>query len=113
MNSDFALDLKVQRRKAGLSQRDVAHLLGAHPTKVSLLETGRLSPNLTDLALLSLVFGKTMEEYFVPFVKAAREALLHALPSMPDAPKRWLSRFNRQYTLDQLADRLQALGDGV
>ena len=112
MYTPFNLDLKVQRRKAGLSQEDVAHLIGAHPSKVSLLEGGRALPTLHDIAALSIVFGKSFEEFFFAFVQDARSAIASRLPSMPQAPKRWLPRFNRQYTLDHLAERLADLSEG-
>jgi transcriptional regulator with XRE-family HTH domain len=108
MHIDFALDLKVHRRKAGLSQSDVAHLLGVHPSKVSLFESGKMLPSLRDIAHFSVVYGKSFEEFFHTFVLKARETIKSRLPSMPAAPKRWLGRFNRQYTIDQIAERLSA-----
>jgi transcriptional regulator with XRE-family HTH domain len=108
MHHDFSLDIKVHRRKAGLSQRDLAHLIGVHPSKVSLLEAGKTLPSLQDIAHLSLVYGKSFEEFFYAFVVKARDTLKLRLPTMPEAPKRWLGRFNRQYTVDQIAERLSA-----
>lgn len=108
MHTDFALDIKVHRRKAGLSQKDVAHLIGVHPSKVSLMEAGKMLPSIWDIAHLSLVYGKSFEEFFFSFVSKARESIRQRLPSMPEAPKRWLGRFNRQYTVDQIAERLAA-----
>ena len=107
MFTPFNLDLKVQRRKAGLSQEDVAHLMGVHPSKVSLLEGGRAMPSLRDIASLSIVFGKSFEEFFFAFVQEARSKIGSRLKSMPRAPKRWLPQFNRQYTIDNLAHRLE------
>ena len=112
MHTPFHLDLKVHRRKAGLSQEDVAHLMGTHPSKVSLLEGGKAFPSLHDIAALSIVFGKSFEEFFHCFVQEARGQLVTRLQSMPKAPKRWLPAFNRQYTLDTLADRLADLEEG-
>ena len=106
MYTPFNLDLKVHRRKAGLSQEDVAHLMGVHPSKVSLLEGGRAIPSLHDIAALSIVFGKSFEEFFFAFVQEARSKIVSRLTSMPKAPKRWLPQFNRQYTIDNLAQRL-------
>jgi transcriptional regulator with XRE-family HTH domain len=108
MHTDFALSIKVQRRKAGLSQRDVAHLIGVHPSKVSLMEAGKMLPSLGDIAHLSLVYGKSFEEFFYAFVLKARQSLRTRLSTMPAAPTRWLGRFNRQYTMDQIAERLEA-----
>ena len=112
MHTPFHLDLKVHRRKAGLSQEDVAHLMGVHPSKVSLLEGGRAYPSLHDIAALSTVFGKSFEEFFYSFMQEARGQIATRLQSMPKAPKRWLPAFNRRYTLDNLAERLADLEDG-
>ena len=106
MYTPFNLDLKVQRRKAGLSQEDVAHLMGIHPSKVSLLEGGRAHPSLNDIAALSIVFGKSFEEFFFAFVQGTRIEIVSRLKSMPRAPKHWLPQFNRQYTIDNLTKRL-------
>lgn len=111
MYTPINLDLKVQRRKAGLSQEDVAHLMGVHPSKVSLLEGGRAIPSLHDIATLSIVFGKSFEEFFFVFVQEARNKIVIRLTSMPKAPKRWLPQFNRRYTIDNLTQRLADLDE--
>ena len=79
MHDDFALNIKVERRKKGLSQRDVAHLIGVHPSKVSLMEAGKMLPSLRDIAHLSLVYGKSFEEFFYSFVSKARESITTTL----------------------------------
>ena len=106
MKAPFNLDLKVQRRKSGLSQEDVAHLIGVHPSKISTLEAGKTLPSLKDIAALSVIFGKSFEEFVHSFVQEARKQIGARLPSMPEAPKRWLSHFNRQHTIDAMADQL-------
>ena len=106
METPFNLNLKVQRRKSGLSQEDVAHLIGVHPSKISLLEGGRALPSLKDIAALSVVFGKSFEEFVFSFIQEARKKIGSRLPSMPKPPKRWLSHFNRQHTIDAMADQL-------
>jgi transcriptional regulator with XRE-family HTH domain len=112
MHAPFHLDLKVHRRKAGLSQDDVAHLIGVHPSKVSLLEGGRAFPTLRDVAALSVIFGRSAEEFVFTFVEEARKMIAARLPSMPAAPRRWVPQFNRQHTLDSLAERLAELEEG-
>ena len=39
MDTSFALDLKVTRRKAGLAQEDLAHLLGVDKSTISKIES--------------------------------------------------------------------------
>ena len=109
MEQEFTLGLKVERRKAGLSQGDLAHLLGVHPSKVSLLESGKATPTVHEIALLAVVFGKTFEEFFHAFLVQAAEAVRLRLQTLPRPERRWLGSFNRQFTLNGLADRLETM----
>lgn len=111
MTNEFALDLKVARRKSGLTQIDCAHLLGAHPSKISLLESGKSLPSVRDICLLILIYGKSFESLFGGIFVDARHDLRERLKTMPSAPKRWLGRFNRHSTITSLAQRLDALID--
>ena len=108
MSKEFALDLKVARRKSGLSQEDCAHLLGVHPTKISVLEHGRAMPSVREICTLSLIYGKSFESLFGPVMTEAEGQLRERLPTLPDCPKKWLGRFNRQGTLNRLSERLAA-----
>ena len=45
MSSQFALDLRLARKKAGYTQDDLAHLLDTHQTVVSQLEHGKRRPS--------------------------------------------------------------------
>ena len=111
MKQTFALDLKVLRRKSGLTQRDCAHLLAVHPSKISLFESGRAIPNIRDIAALAIVYGKSFEQLFEQFIIETHKQVYERVRSMPAAPKRWLGSFNRRTTLNTLADRLSALTD--
>jgi transcriptional regulator with XRE-family HTH domain len=111
MRTTFALDLKVLRRKSGLTQKDCAHLLAIHPSRISLLESGRVIPTITDIIALATLYGRSIEQLLPQLVRDTHHHLAERLRSMPKAPARWLGRFNRQHTLDDLADRLAALTD--
>jgi transcriptional regulator with XRE-family HTH domain len=109
MKNEFGLDLKVQRRKSGLTQGDAAHLLSVHPSKVSLLESGKVMPSFKDICALTLVYGRSFETLFMNMcTKTARE-LRQKLNAMPNAPKRWLGSFNRRATLTEIAERVEAI----
>lgn len=108
MGKAFALDLKVARRKSGLSQVDCAHLLGVHPTKISVLEHGKAMPSVPEICMLSLIYGKSFESLFGPVMAEAEARLRERLPTLPACPKKWLGRFNRQGTLNRLSERLAA-----
>jgi transcriptional regulator with XRE-family HTH domain len=106
MPNALALDLKVLRRKSGLTQGDAAHLLGVHPSKVSLMESGKALPTLREIAALTVIYGRNFEGLFQAIVMEVHQALLDRLRTMPEAPKRWLGTLNRQTTLNAMADRL-------
>ena len=106
MSNSFALDLKVARKKSGLTQADLAHLLGASRGKISHLERGDSIPTVRDICTLSMVYGKSFESLFAPVFKEITKKLNGRLSSLPDAPKGWLGRFNRRNTLSKLATRI-------
>ena len=111
MPNEFALDLKVARRKSGLTQGDCAHLLDVHPSKVSLLESGKALPSIKDICALSLIYGRSIESLFSDIIANTNRQLLERLRTMPEAPTRWLGSFNRRNTLSAVADRLETLTD--
>ena len=109
MRHEFAMDLKVQRRRSGLSQADCAHLLSIHPSKVSLLESGQLFPSLKDVCALTILYGRSFESLFGSLVSNVAHDVKVRLDKMPAAPTRWLPTFNRQRSLEELAERLEEL----
>ena len=111
MIDDFALTLRAARRKAGLSQGDVAHLLEVHPSKVSLWESGKAIPSIKQICRLSVVYGMGFEALFSGIFIDARGALRERLKDVPEAPRRWLGRFHRDNTLRALEHRLASLSD--
>ncbi|MCB9947263.1 MAG: helix-turn-helix transcriptional regulator [Rhodospirillaceae bacterium] len=111
MTNEFALDLKVARRKAGLTQLACAHLLEVHPSKVSLLEHGKVMPTVREICTLSLIYGRSFESFFGTIFLEAHAALRSRLSTLPPCPKGWLGQFNRQNTLSHLSDRLADRND--
>lgn len=109
MTSDIALELKVARRNAGLRQRDCARLLGVHPSRVSKLESGANVPSITDLYILSLIYGKPIDRFLSGIKRELHSALAIRLATMPKAPRKWLGKMNRLHTMQTLARRLEAL----
>ena len=63
MSTEFALDLRLARKKSGLTQRDCAHLLNVHASKVSALEHGKQLPTLIEICTLSLIYGRSFEAW--------------------------------------------------
>ena len=108
MSNTFALDLKVARRKSGLTQQDCAHLLDVHKAKISLLEQGKALPTVQELSTLSLLYGKSFESLFRSLIEGAQHTLKDRLATLPVVSHKWLGRFIRQNTLNKLAARLDA-----
>lgn len=106
MSHSFALDLKVARRKSGLTQQDCAHLLDVHKTKISLLEQGKVLPSVLEICTLSLLYGRSFESLFGSMLEEAQCSLKDRLATLPVSSNRWLGRFIRQNTLNRLAARL-------
>jgi len=108
MTTQFALDLRFARRKAGYTQRDVAHLLGAHQSAVSDLERGRNLPDLRGIITLSLIFGRSFESLFAELVKETRGRLMKRLKTMPRNVRSFAGTLNREYSMKKLQRSLEA-----
>jgi len=109
MYNNFAFDLKVARRKSGLSQSDCAHLLDVDRSKISRLERGDSPPTIRDICTLSLVHGKSFESLFGTVFQEVYDSLRERLASIPSEAGKRMSQFNRTNTLNQLASRLETL----
>ncbi len=108
MSTQFALDLRLARRKAGFTQRDTAHLLAIDPAKLAKFERGRRLPNLVEIVTLSLIFGRSFESLFGPVMQEARIALRQRLPFVPTNTRCCVATANREATLERLDRRLAA-----
>lgn len=106
MSTEFALDLRLARRKAGFTQRDIAHLLGADQSLVSELERGRKRPTLDQIVTLSLIYGRSFESLFAGVMQAVREQLRSRILKMPTDVRSYVATFNRESSIDRLARRL-------
>lgn len=106
MSTQFALDLRLTRRKAGYTQGDVAHLLSSHQSIVSDLEHGKTRPSLEQIVDLSLIYGRSFESFF-EVLMAERQALLRSrLKTLPQVEKQSANTFNRPASLERLKRRL-------
>ena len=115
MHQAFAHDLRVARKKAGLSQKDCAHLLDLRQQRISALETGEATPTVSEICGLSLIFGKSFTSLFTAEFAVARRFIDERLTTLPVDNRNWLSKFNRTNTLSKIADRIATdnpLGNG-
>lgn len=112
MIKDFALDLKVARRKSGLTQADCAHLMGKSSSKVCQLEKGYRTPGLKEICTLSLIYGKSFESLFGAIFTDIRKELTENLAMLPNPSEGWSGSLNRKHTLDRLERDLAAHIEG-
>lgn len=106
MFDEFIFDLKVARKRSGLTQVDCGHLLGASDNVISQLERGQRPPTLRELCALSLIYGRSFDSLYADLLREVRDDLMEQLGSMPNAPKDWPAGQVRQRTLERLAQRL-------
>lgn len=109
MSKQFALDLKVARRKSGLTQSDCAHLLNAHRTKIGHIERGNFAPSAKDIALFTLIYGKSYDVLCGALYEEVSDQLRDRLFSLPTPKTKWIGRFNRANTINNLDARLSEL----
>ncbi len=110
-NHNIALDLVTARRKAGLLQVDCAHLLDIHPTRVSMIESGKSQPTIEEAAALSLIYGMSLDSFLAGLRDELVDHLVQQLTTLPPVSENRKMTFNRAHTLSQLAIRLEALAD--
>lgn len=103
MSTEFALDLRLARRKAGFTQRDIAHLLGAREALVCEMERGRQIPTLEQIVTLSLIYGRSFESLFADLMKLARAKLQRRIVRMPTGVRSYVGTFNRDASIERLA----------
>ena len=106
MSSQFALDQRLARKKAGYTQDDLAHLLDSHQTVVSQLEHGKRRPSLTEIIDLSLIYGRSFESFFAEVMAERRKHLSVRLSTLPAPGRKTMSTFNRPGSLTRMKRRL-------
>lgn len=106
MSTEFALDLRLARRKAGYTQRDCAHLLAIPASGLSLLESGRRLPTLIEICTLSVIYGRSFESLFGSIIEEARRQLRERILSMPTDVRAFAGTRNRAFSIERLAQRL-------
>ncbi|WP_299844120.1 helix-turn-helix transcriptional regulator [uncultured Roseovarius sp.] len=106
MSTEFALDLRAARRKAGYTQGDIAHLLDHHQSHVSDLEKGRVQPSLNQIVTLSLIYGRSFESFFAVVMVECQSHLTTRLSNLPPSGATAAGTFNRDSSLKKLERRL-------
>lgn len=102
MTTQFAFDLRLARRRSGLTQSDCAHLLGMQQSRVSELENGASPPTAAELCGLAILLNRQFDGYFAAELEALKPALELRLKSLPKLKRASVANFNRHLTLRRL-----------
>ncbi|MEO0762738.1 MAG: helix-turn-helix transcriptional regulator [Pseudomonadota bacterium] len=111
MRTQFALDLRLARRKAGYTQDDIAHLIAVQQSLISDLEQGKAQPTLEQVVALSLIYGRSFESFFAVVMAERRRHLTVRLKTLPVPQKTTAHTFNRPSSIAKLERRLAELAD--
>jgi transcriptional regulator with XRE-family HTH domain len=106
MHTQFALDLRLARRKAGFTQHDVAKLIGSQQALVSDLERGRTLPTIEQIVALSQIYGRSFESLFAQLMREAAIKLKDRIGTLPARVRSYVGTFNREASLQRLERRL-------
>lgn len=109
MHDTFGADLRIARKRSGLTQQDCAHLLGVDQSQISKLEAGKVDPSLQQLTLFYLIFGAWSEPLWSGLMHSLVEELRGRLITLPEPEASWPSKAARKSTIDALAKRLYDL----
>ena len=103
MKTEFSMDLRLARRRAGLIQTDVAHLTGMSVPRYSSIERGHCMPSVTEFFALATVLDRQFSSYCTGEIKAQRSLIFKRLSTLP-VPKRYHPNLHgRELTLARLA----------
>lgn len=106
MLTDFALDLRLARRRSGLSQHEVAHLLALDQSTLSDLERGETSPTVRQITQLALIYGRSFHSLFAELARAVKPELASRLDTLPPRKRPPAAMLNRLITLKRMRARL-------
>jgi len=106
MLTEFAQDLRLARRKSGLSQKEVASLLAIDQSTFSDLERGEKPPSVQQVCQFMLIFGRNFRSLFEEIVAAIKPDLQVRLESFPSKIRPRIAAGNRAHSIRQLGQRL-------
>ncbi len=108
METNYALELKVARRRSGLSQQDVAHLLGISRVRVSKLECGIAVPTPDELTTFSLIYSRSFLTLGGPVMPVLFRTLRDRLETFPNRDSYAGGTSTKADTINGLSKRLAA-----
>lgn len=102
------MDLRLARKRSGLSQRDVARLMEIDQTTYSAFERGRTAPDLEQICMLSLVFERSFLSLFELMIEEVSPRLLERVSALPQAKPKGPRLETRERHLHRLQRALVA-----
>ncbi len=111
MITEFALDLRLARRRSGLSQKEVAYLLTINQSTYSEFERGVKVPSLEQICQLALIYGRSFQSYFEDITSGVKPRLAKRLEKLPKTKSPRLRIFNRGITISRMKARLKPLNE--
>ena len=97
--------IAVLRRNAGLSQAEMAQILGVSPSTVGMYEQGRRQPAVETLVRLAELFHVSTDFLLTGRVETPQESAVirqAATMTLADADKRLCKRDHRPFTKEEL-----------
>ena len=113
MGKEIAVDLRVARKRSGLSQDEAATLLGVDRRRLSKLEVGRYEPTVAEIAGLSLIYDREFRQLCRSVLPAVYAQIAKNLSSLPPAPTGLRRLDEREQTLARLQATLQGSSHSV
>ncbi|MEM9268983.1 MAG: helix-turn-helix transcriptional regulator [Pseudomonadota bacterium] len=108
MTTQFAQDVFLARIKTGLCQDDIAHLTDQSRSTISRIERGRREPDFTTFLDLSLIYGRSFEDFFAEKLQTERASILQRLKTLPPLKRPNAKHANREVNLGRMQARLHA-----
>ena len=108
MKTNYALELKVARRRSGLSQQDVAHLLDISRVRVSKLECRIAVPTPDELTTFALIYSSSFLTLGGVVMPVLFRGLRDRLNTFPNFDNYASGTSRKATTLQTLTKRLAA-----
>ncbi len=109
-NKEVKAELKVSRKRSGLTNGDLATLLNIDPARVSRLERERLQPNVQELIALCLIYDRDIVRLYPRSSAAVHTSLRQRIDKIDPKPKSTHQRYEaRQRHLSELYQRLEGI----
>ncbi len=113
MKTNYALELKVARRRSGLSQQEVAHLIDVSRVRISKLECGIAVPTPDELTTFSLIYSSSFLTVGGAVMPVLTRTLRERFETLPNRNNYVDGISRKATTLKTLSKRLAAPSQSI